>query len=61
MLSPKSYKSITTKIAKSLNYDPFPASQVCPKPKPKNEIYSQFAPKNKDTDLYRKWDCISGF
>ena len=45
---------------RSLNYDPFPASQVCPKPKPKNEIYSQFAPKNKDTDLYRKWDCISG-
>ena len=23
---------------RSLNYDPFPASQVCPKPKPKNEI-----------------------
>ena len=43
---------------RSLNYDPFPASQVCPKPKPKNEIYSQFTLKNKDTDLYRKWDCI---
>ena len=25
---------------RSLNYDPFPVSQVCPKPKPKNEIYS---------------------
>ena len=39
---------------RSLNYDPFPASQVCPKPKPKNEIYSHFTLKNKDTDLYRK-------
>ena len=31
---------------RSLNYDPFPASQVCPKPKPENKIYSQFTPKN---------------
>ena len=43
---------------RSLNYDPFPASQVCPKPKPKNGSYSQFTPKNIDTFLYRKWDCI---
>ena len=43
---------------RSLNYDPFPASLVCPKPKPKNEIYSQFTPKNKNIDWYRKWDCI---
>ena len=45
---------------RSLNYDPFPAIQVCPKPKPKpkNEIYSQFTPKNKDTDLHRIWHCI---
>ena len=43
---------------RSLNYDPFPASQVCTKPKPKNGSYSQFTPKNIDTDLYRKWDCI---
>ena len=43
---------------RSLNYDPFPASQVCPKPKPKNGSYSQFTPKNIDTVLYRKWDCI---
>ena len=43
---------------RSLNYDLFPANQICPKPKPKNEINSQFTPKNKDTDLYRKWDCI---
>ena len=43
---------------RSLNYDPFPASQVCPKPKPKSEIYPQFIPKSKDTNLHTKWDCI---
>ena len=31
---------------RSLNYDPFPASHVCPKPKPENKIYSQFTPRN---------------
>ena len=42
----------------SFHCDPFPVSQVCPKPKPKTEIYPQFTPKNKDIDLYKKWDCI---
>ena len=60
MLSPKSYKSIATKIDLSIMIHfqlvKFVQSQ---NQKMKSTFYSlQFTPKNKDTDLYRKWNCI---
>jgi len=43
---------------RSLEYNPFPQANVCPKPKRQHQMLPLFATDRTDIDLYRKWDCI---
>ena len=57
MLSPKSYKSIATKIDLSIMIH-FQLVKFVQSQNQKMKSTLSLTPKNKDTDLHRKWGCI---